>query len=284
MLNLGIFEKNSLFKKQVYQKDELVFDEWEISENIYVIKSGRVAVEKYTTDERQEVKELAILWIWNFFWEAALSSDAPKEVRIRAIDSVELLCINAKTEFPQFLGQNPSEALYLFGFIVAETNKRLLAANKQIIGTYEINKTISEIETIDNKSVFMLIDKIRAIAGCSYLLFLEKNPYVENTMVLKYDTRMKWKAQDVPITFSGNFPPEDFRKNKVYVSRFNHVTPLSIGSDTLGYLVFWHNIRDFNEWERKMVAGIATSIIWIIHQKKILEEERNKKYIKNRVM
>lgn len=280
MLNIGIFEKNPLFKAKIFKKDELIFDEWEVNENFYLIKSGKLAVEKYTTDERTEVKELAVLSTGNFFGEASFSSDLPKEVRIRAIEDSELIFIDSKIDFPKFNLENPSDSLYLFSYIIAETNKRLLTANKQIIGNFEINKTISELETIDFKSICMIIDKIRSIVGCSYLLYLEKNPYIEATMILKYDTRIKGKAQDTAITFSGNFPPEDFRKNKVYVSRFNLITPLTIGSEVLGYLVFWHNIRDFNEAEKKMVNWIATSIIWIIHQKRMLEEEKNKSYLK----
>jgi hypothetical protein len=120
-----------------------------------------------------------------------MSSDTPKEVRIRALEDTELVFIHAKTNFLKFLEQTPQEAFYLFSFIIAETNRRLITANRQIIANYEIDKTINELETIDTKSIFSLIDKIRSIIGCSYLLYLEKNPYVHDTVVLKYDTRLK---------------------------------------------------------------------------------------------
>ena len=255
MLNISLFEKNTLFQKKTFKPDELIFDEWEVNENLYLIKSGKLSVEKYTTDERIEVKEVANLGAGNFFWEWAISSDTPKEVRIRAMEETELLYINGKSDFLKFLELHPQEAFYLFSFIISETNKRLITANRQIIANYEIDKTINELEILDMKSIFLLIDKIRAIVGCSYLLYLEKNPYVIETMILKYDTRLKWKAQSLAITFSGSFPPEDFRKNKVYVSRFNEVVPVSIGKEVLGYLVYGQNLRDFNEAEKKTILS-----------------------------
>lgn len=280
MLNISLFEKNPLFQKHIYKKDELVFDEWEVNENLYLVKSGKLAVEKYTTDERNEVKELAALTSGNFFWEAALNSSDPKEARIRALEDTELIFINGKIDLLKYLESSPQEAFYLFSFIISESNKRVLAANRQIIANYEVDKTINEIEKIDSKSIFFLIDKIRSIVGCSYLLFLEKNPYVTETMILKYDTRLKWRAQDLAITFSWDFPPEDFRKNKVYVSRFNMVVPLMIGQEILWYLVYGHNLREFNDAEKKTIIGISISLTGIIHQKRIIDEERNKNYIK----
>jgi hypothetical protein len=48
-------------------------------------------------------------------------------------------------------------------FIIAETNRRLLFANREITANYEIDKTINSLESIDMKSFFILLDKIRAI-------------------------------------------------------------------------------------------------------------------------
>ena len=280
MLNISLFEKSPLFQKKTFTKDEVIFDEWEVNDNLYLVKSGKLAVEKYTTDERLEVKELATLWGGNFFWEASISSETPKEVRIKALEDSELVFINAKVDFIKFLETNPQEAFYLFSFIIAETNKRLLTANMQIIANYEIDKTINELETIDTKSIFLLIDKIRSIVWCSYLLYLEKNEFVQDTMVLKYDTRLKGKAQDLAISFSWNFPPEDFRKNKVYVSRFNLVIPVCVGKEILGYFVFGQNLRDFNESEKKTIVAVSASLTWVLHQKRLSDEEKNKNYMK----
>jgi hypothetical protein len=56
---------------------------------------------------------------------------------------------------------------------------------------------------------------------------------------------------------------------------------ISIGWETLWYLVFGNNSQEFNDSDHRVVESIANSLVWILRQKKLLDEERDRKYIKS---
>jgi hypothetical protein len=81
--------------------------------------------------------------------------------------------------------------LNLLKYIIYLSNKRLLESNILITATYKISKEIIELNEINNKKIFELIDKLKEIINVSYILYFEKNPVMENFIKLKYDTRKK---------------------------------------------------------------------------------------------
>ncbi len=283
MINIDFFEKNKYFKHVHLDAWEILFDEWTMDNNIYIILAWKVSIEKYTTIQKQDTRQLATLKRGNFFWEWAINNSEVKEVRVIALEKTILISINAKNNLQKFIEEEPKEWFLFLKEIIDISNKRILSTNKEITANYEIDKYINEIEKIDLKNIFLLIDKIKCVVWCSYILYLENNDFVKNIFILKYDTRFKWKLKDIAIDVWTNFTYQDLRRNKVYASKFNIITKLFLGSTELGYLVFWNNLNDFKYDEYKMVLGISNRITWLLRQRKLLEEERNKLYIKQSI-
>jgi len=283
MISINSFEKCKYFKKVSLNEGQILFDEGAYDNNIYIIKSGKISIEKYTTIQKQDTKQLALLDSWSFFGEGWISIPHIKEVRAIAIENTELLALDTKKDFQEFIEENPHEGFLFIREIINVSNQRLLAANKEITASYEIDKYINKIENIDWKNIFLLIDRIKSIVGCNYILYLESNEAIKNILILKYDTRFKWKLKNLQIAVDGNLDYKDLRRNKIYASKFNVIVKLSIASIDLWYLVFGNNLIEFSYDEYKMILGIANRITGVLRQRKILEEERNKNYIKSNI-
>lgn len=277
MLNLEFYKTSWFFQLKNLKIWDIVFDEWSTDDNLYIIISWRVRVWKYTTIERKEVKELALLWKFDFFWESSLNWSNQKEALVDVIEDVELLYINWKVWLQWFVEKYPKEWLELLSFIIDTTNKRLVVANKLITANYEIVRTIIEIENINDKSIFSIIEKIKLITWYDYILFFEINQVVNDYLLFKYDTREKWKFQDSIIE---RLKFNDLRDIKeISLENYNFVQKLSIWNIDLGYLIIWNKFS-FTYEDKKLILSISNNLTWLLRQKLILKDEMNKKSVK----
>lgn len=280
MLNIDFLKNSWFFYFKELKVWDIVFDEWDTDENLYIIMSWKVLVWKYTTTEKKDIKELAILWESDFFWEASLSSNIPKEAVVKVIEDVKLIYINWKTWLQNFIEKNSKQWLELLSYIIETTNKRLVKANRLITANYEIVKTIIDIENINDKSIFLIIEKIKLITGYDYILYFEINPVIKDYLVFKYDTRKSGVFQDVVIERKKLSNLNEIN-SIVDLENYNFIQKLSIGKVDLGFMIFWKNLN-FSYEDKKLILSISNSLTWLLKQKEIVKEETNKKYMKER--
>lgn len=274
-------EKSVYFSKVHLKPWEVLFDEWDIDNNLYIILKWQVSVDKYTTTEKKDIKELAILWTWEFFWEGALKRTEEKQVSIRAINDVELLYIDAKNWIQDFIKQEPELWTNILVHIIDTWNKRLLESNYLVTSNFEMSKHISQIESFDNKNIFSLIDSFHKIIWVDYIIFLEKNPVMDNYMTIKYDSRNKWIMQDnIVDLWDKKLDIDDLKRDWVQVVTNNYIQELRSWNSIIWYLVIGRNKKWFSTNEIKVITSISSSLAWVIRQKEYSEEEMNKEYIK----
>lgn len=278
MLNIEFLKTIDLFKTKKLKKDEYIFKQWDLDWNLYIILSGKVSVEKYTTTEEKETKELNILYPDDFFGEASLNNQTKKEVNIKALEDTELLFVDSSTWLEKFIEKYPKQWLELLKYIIIITNSRLLKENKQIAANYEIVKSIVEIKKINEKNIFLIIEKIKLITWFDYILYFEVNPVITNFVVLKYDSREAWKLQDkiIDIKKLDNLKELD----DIGLVNFNFIQKLSIWDLDLWYMIFWKN-TDFSYEDKKLITTVSNNLTWVLKQKEIMKEELNRNYMKN---
>lgn len=278
----NIFETSPLFETKTIHKWEVLFDEWAIDNNLYIIKKWLLSVEKYTTNDRTETKQLALLKSGDFLWEASLEKgNQPKEALIKALDKSEILVIDAKDDLKKFIEENPTIGYEMLKHIIITTNERLLEANKLITTNYEIEKAINAMKEVNHKNIFWLIDTFKNITDIDYILYFEKHQVMENFLTLKYDSRQPNKMQDIIFERSGYFLNLDelFSECNIHPDDKIIINKLSIWNEVFGYLIFGREKRSFTGSDKKIFSSLSNSLAWII--KKLFSDKdlKNKLYI-----
>jgi len=94
---------------RTFQKDEIIFSEWEPGDAFYLIQSGRVQLVKVIGDIE---KTLDILHPSEMFGEMAILEDSPRSATALALDQVKVLEFN-RANFEVLMMGNPQIALKL---------------------------------------------------------------------------------------------------------------------------------------------------------------------------
>lgn len=277
-----VFEKSPFFEKKTIQKWQLLFDEWSHDSNLYIIKKWLLSVEKYTTGDKTDTKQLAILKTGDFLWEASLAKNIwQKEALIKALETSEVLQIDAGKDMKKFIEENPSVWYDLLKHIIVETNERLWEANKLITSHYEIEKAINSMKEINAKNIFLLIDKIKNIVDADYILYFEKHQIMESFLTLKYDSRHPNKMQDKIFERSGYFLNLDALFDECEINPKDKIVinKLSIGNEIFWYLIFWREKRSFTGSDKKTFSSLCNSLAGIMKKLVSDKETKNKIYI-----
>ncbi len=102
---------------------EVLFNEGEIGEVMYLIRQGKVKIVK---GKGEEGKVLAVLKEGDFFGEMAIIDNSPRSATAIAVDEVTLLGIDKET-FHSKIRENP-----LISYILETLSRRLRGADEQI--------------------------------------------------------------------------------------------------------------------------------------------------------
>lgn len=276
MLDINKLKNTWYFKEISLEKWDVLFNEWDIDDNIYIIILWELSVEKFTTKNKNETKILWFLWKDDVFWEAALNSNTPKQVNIIARSKVSMISISAHKLVNIFAVTHRDDAFTLLRYIIHLSNKRLSDSNSLITSTYKISQEISKLEEVNNKTIFYIIEKMKETLNIDDILYYEINPVMQDYITQKYDTRTPWKLLNWVTEVADN------EMNLLhYRTEWYHVFKqrLSIWLDDIGFLVFLKKWHKFSESDKKVFSTTSSSIAWLIKQKQFLDEERDKEYM-----
>lgn len=278
MLDINKLKNTWYFKEHILEKWDVLFNEWDLDNNIYIVLVWELSVEKFTTKNKNETKILAYLKKDDVFWEAALNDNLPKWVNIISRTKSLLLSIDAEKLVNIFAVKYKQEAFSLLKYIIFLSNKRLSEANYLITSTYTISKEIIELNEITNKTIFSLIEKLKQSIKINDIIYYEVNPVMENYITMKYDTRIPWKMLNEVIELTDN----KLNLLDLQLEWYHNFTQkLSIWNNNLWYLVFLKKDNNFDDTDKKVIATTSTSIAWLIKQKQLLDEQRDKEYMQD---
>ncbi|MFA5525041.1 MAG: Crp/Fnr family transcriptional regulator [Tissierellales bacterium] len=112
-------------KERSYRKENVIITEGEKSENIFIIKSGKVKIFKTSSDGREII--LDIKGKSKIFAEVTLFEDGRNPATVAAIENSVILSINNK-DIESIIRENPEMALN----IIVILNRRLKEAQSRI--------------------------------------------------------------------------------------------------------------------------------------------------------
>ncbi|MEQ8170888.1 MAG: cyclic nucleotide-binding domain-containing protein [Candidatus Eremiobacterota bacterium] len=118
-----------LLKKKKVSLDTVIFEENDISEELYIIKSGKVLIYKYIDEEKKKFEVLASLCKGDIFGEMGILDNATRFACARAVlEPCELYCMK-KNDFLNILQTYPEISLNLSKIY----SDRLRATGQQLI-------------------------------------------------------------------------------------------------------------------------------------------------------
>ena len=266
---------NKYFKSKSLKTWEILFDEWEIDKNIYVVEKGKVKVEKYFSSEKKEKKLLAVLWKNSIFWEGSIFNNHPKEFVISAIWETKLYFIKSK-DFRNFVKENTEIAVDFLSQIINLSNKRLLEANFLLTSNYKISKMISEEIEFSNKNLFDIIDEFCSIIKAKYIIYVEINQVLENYATVSYDSRIQWKLLDKVVELKNSkIDLENLKEFEVWEK--NMILELKNGNKIIWFFIIWEDEKvEFSESQKKSINSIWVLLAGFIKQKQYFQNEKNK--------
>jgi len=282
MIHLENIKSSGYFKEIILQKWDVLFKQWDIDENLYIVYDGELSVQRSIETLKWKYKELGKLWIWNIVWEASLSHSEPKEVQIVANRKTVLLKIEGKNDFPKYVSAFPKDAYEVLTTIISITNSRLLKSNRQLTANYEVNVAISKIKDISYTSIYKLLLVFQSILQVDQIMYFEKNLVMDSYYKLKYDSKNESSIQNKILKFENNeLDLELLKDENITLSKYIRSTQLTLWEENYGFLIVWKERWDFHENEEQLLRNTAGSFVWIIHQKWLMDEARNKNYIKS---
>ncbi|MDD3144699.1 MAG: cyclic nucleotide-binding domain-containing protein [Candidatus Gracilibacteria bacterium] len=272
MIDINFLENSGYFKIRPLKKGEVLFNEGDYDNNLYIIKKGSLVIKKRVNVNNNDTKIIAKIGEGEVFGEGSLGNSEPKQVSIEANQDTLLLEIEAKNKFEEFLQKDTKKGIDLLSSIIYISNKRLLEANYLITLSYRINKYISEITLFNNKNLFNIIDELDKTINSNYTIYVEKNSFVEKVGTIKYDTRLKGKMLQNIIELENNKIQIDKIENEgINLSKYNLIEELKNNNKIIGYLIIGKNSL-FDEGEKKSIGIISVAIAGFIKQKEYFEE------------
>jgi len=282
MIILENLKSSGHFTEIPLKKWEVLFKQGEINDNVYVVYDWELSVQRSIATKKWEFKTLWLLWIWNIVWEGSLSNNNEKEVQIVANRNTVLLSIEWKKAFPKFVQAFPQDGYRLLTTIIDIANTRLLRANKELTANYEVNVAISKIKDISTSAILKLLLVFESILWVDQILYFEKNLVMDEYYKLRYDSKNKSSLLNKIIKFPREELDIDLLHDEgIELCRYHRFTPLTLWDEHYWFVLVSRERKDFHENEEQLLQNTAWSFVWVIHQKRILDDKKNKAYIKS---
>ncbi len=121
---------SKITKELSLKKDEFLFKEGEDTKGIYMIRSGKIEINKTTTDGWKQT--LAVLTVGNFFGELSIIEKRKHEANAVAIENTELLKL-PKEEFEKLEKEDVVLASQILKKLVFVMTKNLRRMNEKFL-------------------------------------------------------------------------------------------------------------------------------------------------------
>ncbi|MDQ7826216.1 MAG: cyclic nucleotide-binding domain-containing protein [Candidatus Eremiobacteraeota bacterium] len=158
-----------------FQKGEVVFEEGDAGDAMYIIVSGEAAILKIVDKEKKDYKSLGIVAEGELFGEMTLFDLLPRSATVMARKNLHLLRIS-NSNFQTFLREDTkSAAIVLFEF-VAILARRLREGAREQVAVYETGKTIASCANVNElvSSVFSIVQQAVPTADAGFIALYNK--------------------------------------------------------------------------------------------------------------
>ncbi len=139
------------------KKGDVVFEEGEIGDAMYIILSGEAAILKTVDREKKDYKSLGIVAEGEIFGEMTLFDMMPRSATVKARKNLSLIKIS-NASFQSFLVEDTKSAAIVLYEFVAILARRLREGAREQVAVYETGKIIASCANVDD-----LLEKVFSI-------------------------------------------------------------------------------------------------------------------------
>lgn len=129
------------FKRSSYKAGDIIFQEKSEGDTLFILISGRVAIEKGMDETGENVKQLAILSDGEFFGEMSVLENQSRFARARAEKDSSLYGIK-RGEFFRFVKSHPENGIAIFTEIVRVLSKRLQHTSSELTMLFDMSRLV----------------------------------------------------------------------------------------------------------------------------------------------
>jgi len=243
-------EIRKFFTDKNYKPGDIIFDEGDISNSLFVIEKGDVIIEKATNKDKTEFKDLAIISDNNIVGEMGLFENIPRTARVRALTEVKALEIT-KDNFFEIIKTNPSISFNFFSFIIKTLAERISHTSKELTLLYDISKSIIK-ETLDEKEfISSLIDEISF-----YFDNWEIEGYVYNIFNDEFE-----KVKEIDKEINLDKKTKEYNE-PLWLDEKTYIMPLKTGTKIYAIIIFFSK-KDLTRQEINDFSTIFNTIYFI---------------------
>jgi|GEM_PF-1132810 len=262
-----VFEACQYFEKKTFTPGEILFREGEVDPYLYIIKSGYVSVEKYTSAQKKDTYQIATLQEGEFFGEASFANPTPqKPSSIQARKETTVWRIHCSKHFQKFVQEFPDIGYKILQHIIIEENNRLAEANALIVAQSEIEHYIRNMDTISYKKFFGLIEHIKLTIEIGNILYFERHQIDQNVLILKYDTRKPDKMQDMIFEKTGPLldMTDLYEQCHIDETAAPLLQKVGLGKEVFGYILYLSSGGIFSSAQKKILLSITQSLSGVV--------------------
>ncbi len=234
---------------------------------LYVIESGKVAVEKKAFHGEAASKIIARLESGEFFGEMAFLQGLPHSATVTAQDNTTLFLLT-RSSLDDLAKKDAASALDQVLTVAMGLSNRLRSTTRELVTVFEVARSVAEAKTIDDLAANVVGQLQLDLGASTSVAFYRWNMFNDEYSLLVFRGQ---KGDPFPNVLSSSLDPLPFEKGKYILSRIDML------NDRQGLLVYLaEQPNSFDAGERQMMDTVAAVLAPALASARHREEEESR--------
>jgi CRP/FNR family transcriptional regulator len=287
----------AVVKEMDLARDEIIFEEGDKGDAMYIILSGEALILKTIDREKKEYKSLGIVSEGELFGEMALFDNQPRSATVMARTDMKILRFSSE-DFQSFLLEDTKNASKVLFQLIVVLSRRLREGAREQVAVFETGKAIASCSSVEDLAdrVFSIVLETAPVADSGVLAifnkFTEELEIKASKGVIPGDVSFSINEpflrtlRECEQFYEGNPSAEKLFKEGPFVEAKTVIGyPICSKEKFLGFLALFNNNRQnaFTFAQRNLLIGISRQIAPALENAAFHKEEHDRNRLR-RVM
>ncbi|MFN3966771.1 MAG: cyclic nucleotide-binding domain-containing protein [Endomicrobiia bacterium] len=259
-------------EKECAKEDEIIFQESDQSDYLYIIEKGEVIITKKVSPETEKI--LSILCEGNIFGEMSLFSDKPRTASAKAKTEVLYYKIH-RNEFRKLFAIDPQGTQKMLESLLLSTLERLEHTSRELATVYEISKIIVKNLSLEEFCEEIIKQLCYSIPEVDNGLFFVWNEFTE-----EYESKKISIPKDhrIILFLSDKAEATTFEEEIEILPAKSYIIAPLIKEKLTGFILLANTKKEvvFSQGTKDLLNSVALQILGAIENIKVQQEKLNK--------